>query len=169
MKCVFIPGILVVLSLFSPAAWGSKFYPPTTPRQLAALAIAAREAGVFDLTLTEQALIGKEDAYCAGGDGDDGVSLGCGQVQLATAGFITGHATTAHRLRHDDAYNIHVSVLYLNWCMARERSWARGLVCYNAGPAVADTTTEAQANRNPYVRDMRRWIRRIQELPRSTD
>lgn len=154
-----------LLFLTCGAAYAHPFEPPVSHRQQEAIRYAALYGSTFDLALTEQALIGNESSYCENSVAydavsPDGVSEGCGMLQPTTAAFMAGHPVADEDLVNDDALNIY---------LAREGSWARGLVCYNRGPAIADTWTEARAGRDRYVRDIRAWIAHIRALPKSMD
>lgn len=137
--------------------------------QLDALEAAGRAAEPYGLAETFQAIVLQESSLCRSKVGTHG-ELGCAQLKLATAQEVDPDAT-AHRLLHDDAYNLRIGAAVLDRCLHRFRSLPRAVVCYNQGRgAVAidgegGYTTE-QAKRHPYylkIQQRRAEIRVMQE------
>lgn len=126
-----------------------------TPSQLAARSYALRVGG-----RTLAAIIAQESSYCRDKLGDDGRSLGCGQLQLRTARLFTD--ATRRRLIHDDRYNIALAARYLQHCIFLMGSWRRGVYCYNHGPQAARRATWEVLLSDAYVRAVQRRLRRLQ-------
>ena len=138
--------------------------------QLSALEAAGRAAEPYGLATILQAIVLQESSLCVRKVGADG-ELGCAQIKLATAQEVDPDAT-AHRLLHDDAYNLRIGALILDRCRHRFRSLPRSIICYNAGPtAVAINgpgtgyTTE-QAKLHPYYK---RIVQRMAEIRVMTE
>ena len=136
--------------------------------QLSALEAAGRAAEPYGLATIFQAIVFQESSLCVRKVGADG-ELGCAQIKLATAQEIDPDAT-AHRLLHDDAYNLRIGALILDRCHHRFRSLPRSITCYNAGPkAVAINgpgtgyTTE-QAKRHSYYLKIQQRMAEIRVL-----
>lgn len=100
----------------------------------------------------EMAVILVESSACMRLDGDDGASLGCGQLQIQTAEKTCGCEVTRERLLHDKAWNIGISARFLSQCFAN--FWPdkrRALYCYNAGIPAASKATDSQVTHSRYV------------------
>lgn len=125
---------------------------------------ACQEATPYRLCYTAQAIMMEESSVCRNMIGDDGSSLGCMQVSLgAVRRLFPGYPRRAwKKLVGEDALNISVGVSYLHWCIQRMKSWARGVVCYNAGPSFARNLTPWQVNHFPYLQAVIGYVRELE-------
>jgi hypothetical protein len=127
---------------------------------------ACKEAQKYDLCYTAQAILIEESSVCRYRYGDDGKSLGCMQISLAATRriFPTFPRSAWQRLATEDAFNISIGVSYLHWCMVQMGSWARGVICYNAGPTFARKLSTQKVYEFPYLVAIVGYIKALERL-----
>ena len=121
----------------------------------------------FERTLT--AVLTQESSLCHHKRGLDKASYGCGQIQKRTALLVNGKPVAAHRLQHDDAFNIRMAARYLAYCMQQMGSWERSVICYNKGPYRAGTMTDKQVAKDSYLRSVRHRMNEAGNLLAKVD
>jgi len=121
----------------------------------------------FERTLT--AVLTQESSLCHHKKGMDKMSYGCGQIQKRTALLVNGKPVAAHRLQHDDAFNIRLAARYLAYCMQQMGSWERSVICYNKGPYRAANMSDREVRKDAYLGSIRRRMREAQHLLAKVD
>ncbi|HET7174931.1 MAG TPA: transglycosylase SLT domain-containing protein [Gammaproteobacteria bacterium] len=121
----------------------------------------------FERTLT--AVLTQESSLCHHKKGMDKASYGCGQIQKRTALLVNGKPVAAHRLQHDDAFNIRMAARYLAYCMQQMGSWERSVICYNKGPYRAGTMTDKQVAKDSYLSSVRHRMNEAGNLLANVD
>jgi hypothetical protein len=123
----------------------------------------ARQVGrIYNIPVLTAAVIGQESSYCTNKRGIDPTGYGCGQLHIKTISDTTGIRVPAKVLRTDNVLNIYLVAQVLHSCLNKVHGdFARALVCYNHGPAVALNITEKKARHYKYVRKV---IQRMLEI-----
>ncbi len=123
----------------------------------------------YDFPGTLTAVLTQESSLCDHKRGMDKTSYGCGQVRQQAAALVYGKPVTAHKLQHDDSFNIRMAARYLAYCMQQMDSWERSVVCYNRGPYHARAMTDAQVADDGYLKSIRRRMRESNDLLANVD
>lgn len=118
----------------------------------------------YDFQRTLTAVLAQESSLCKHKRGMDKTSYGCGQVRRPAAKLVNGQAVTAHKLQHDDSFNIRTAARYLAYCMQQMSSWDRGVVCYNRGPSHARSMSDEDVQQDSYLNSVRRRMHEAQSL-----
>ena len=95
-------------------------------------------------------------------------AIGCGQLHQETADAACGCATTRQALELNWRYNIRLAARILAACQA-EFGEAGGITCYWLGAPAARTKTRFYLEHSPYLRQIRRRERELDDLPLSED
>lgn len=134
-----LPPFLCCLAL--PILIGAAFY--TSSAHAAPLHLTPKEASAYAYHVggsTLVAIIRTESSMCRYRIGDDGSSLGCGQLKLQTARIFAPHITR-WRLIHDDRLNIRLAWRYFQSAEAETGNWTAAVYAYNHGiPRTRHTT-----------------------------
>lgn len=118
----------------------------------------------------EMAVVLVESSACMRLDGDDGKSVGCGQLQIQTAAKVCGCIPDAKRLREDKRYNLRISGRFLAECF--NRFWPdkrRSLYCYNAGIPAASKATDSSVAKSKYVARVLKALSELAHVRQTED
>ncbi|MGE5624657.1 MAG: transglycosylase SLT domain-containing protein [Bacillota bacterium] len=118
----------------------------------------------YDFPRTLTAVLAQESSLCQHKRGMDKTSYGCGQVRKPAAKLVNGEPVTAHKLQHNDSFNIRTAARYLSYCMQTMTSWERGVVCYNKGPYHARTMSDQEIEKDAYLNSIRHRLHEAQNL-----
>lgn len=113
---------------------------------------------------TLAAVLMQESSLCRHKRGLDRAGYGCGQLHKRAAHVAYGKPVSIRKLKHDDALNIRLAARYLAFCMTHTSSWARGVVCYNKGPARARSMTALQIAADGYLASIRHRMQIARDL-----
>ncbi len=129
--------------------------PPMSPHRQAMQHYAYEVGGI-----TLVAILWQESTMCLHKSGDDGTSLGCGQLKLKTARMYAPYVTRP-MLLHDDELNIRIAHRHFLYCEALTGSWTGAVYCYNHGDIAARAATWRVLLKDGYVKSIQTWIRRV--------
>lgn len=147
-------------------------------QQIQYLLMAREAGGSIGWPETMESIVWQESSIGRFKIGDDGKSLGVAHVQVDTAISImkkyqwvpqmsskTRHERMkiAHRLIHDDRYNLLIASLYFNDCYQQFQDWRRALICYNGGAALAAQYRSRDLNSFSYVVAIKLRLRELRE------
>ena len=118
----------------------------------------------YDFQRTLTAVLAQESSLCKHKRGMDKASYGCGQVRKPAAKLVNGQTVTAHKLQHDDSFNIRTAARYLAYCMQQMPSWDRGVICYNKGPSRARSMSDQDVKQDSYLLSVHRRMREAEHL-----
>lgn len=141
-----------------------------TAHQIAALNQACMEGNYYGICKYEMAILLVESSACVRLVGDDGQSIGCGQLQIQTARQTCGCKVSAKRLQRDRAYNIRISAQFLSRCF--NQFWpdrARAIYCYSAGIPKASHASAYQVKNSKYVARVNAWLLKLKQISVNHD
>ncbi len=141
-----------------------------TALQIHNLNIAYDEGMKYGIPKYTQAIILTESSACIHKVGDDGRSLGCGQLQVATARKVCRCIIGPKELARNDERNIQIGAQYLSQCFLK--FWPdrdRAILCYNLGPYKAATLTNSEVAHSKYVARVKAWLKVLKDIPVSHD
>lgn len=133
------------------------------------LNVAYNEGSKYGIPRYTQAIILVESSACLQRRGDDGRSLGCGQLQIATARKYCKCSISVERLVRDERANIHISAAFLSACF--ERFWPdkrRSIFCFNRGIPAASKATDYQVTHSRYVYKVESAVRALEGVKVDT-
>ena len=136
--------VLLFLVVFFFAVGLHAQQPRFTPTQSWVIIQAGRSALSYedlstktqDFTLYFQSIIYQESSFCRLKVGLDKTSYGCGQIQITTAEQM-GYTVSLMVLQMNVVLNLNIAATYLAYCIKQEKTWDRGITCYNSGPVAA--------------------------------
>jgi hypothetical protein len=166
-------GDLFIVSLICVSVRGcigSAHADTLTPEQQHWVIQAYDEGALYGLGLYTAAIVLTESSGCMARVGDDGKSLGCGQLRQATARTICRCRISRRTLERNNAVNIRISAQALADCFKRfYPSQRRAVACYNSGAPKAGQMTAQQVWDSAYVKRVNRWLRYLKTIKVSTD
>lgn len=134
------------------------------------LNVAYDEGQKYGLPHYTQAIILVESSACLHKRGDDGRSLGCGQLQINTADKMCGCKLGPTRLATENVLNIKLTARFLSACF--ERFWPdknRAISCYNVGPFVAAKLTNRSVAKSRYVARVLKALSELAHVRQTED
>lgn len=134
--------------------------------QLHWLNIAYDEGQKYGLPKYVQAVILTESSACANREGDDGRSLGCGQLQASTARSVCRCKIEPDILLANNSVNIRITAHFLSDCFTQfwpDRN--RAILCFNIGSPKASQASAYQVKHSKYVARVLAWLKVLKDIP----
>lgn len=129
------------------------------------LNVAYDEGNKYGLPKYTQAIILVESSACLHRRGDDGRSLGCGQLQVATARKVCHCKIEQRTLLQENQRNISISAEFLSECFASfwpDRN--RAIFCFNRGIPAASKAMDSQVTHSRYVARVLKALGELQKV-----
>lgn len=155
--------LILLIAVFVSMLAAKASEPPSLTLLQKQMLVYAYQTGGYPLA----SVIYQESSGCANLHGKNPHVLGCGQILLSTARYITGEPISAWMLEHDWQTNITVAWWTLRDCI-KLFGLPGGYTCYTAGTPKASSMTKYQRDHSVYVHEIQHRLKELKSLPVDT-
>lgn len=187
MRWSNVGALLIIIGVFITCTTEAKVY--YSDKQLGSLHLARQVGDLYGFPETLQGIILQESSACLDRLGDDGKSLGCGNVTVPAAKdvlsycklpknakacavfvyYYTSDTSLATDLTINDDFNIIIAALYFKMHYDYFKSkgfslpWTRAIVAYNTGRNRVKNMSETELYNNSYRAKIKYRIKNIRK------